>query len=220
MKEIWRTTKISKYYKISNLGRAMSIDRVISYLKQGKVRKLNVKGKILKQKINDKGYCSIQIQDAENKIHKVVLIHRLVAEAFIANPNNEPLVLHLDDNPRNNRYDNLMWGDQQENMRQASERNRIPDNSGRFKKGHKPNRTSFKKGHISKPIFPVGYKAYNVKKLECSNGLIFDSSYRAADWINKTLYNNTHKITSISQNIRACANGRRKTAYTFTWNFI
>lgn len=37
-------------------------------------------------------------------------IHRLVAEAYIPNPNNYPCVLHKDDNPANNHYLNLFWG--------------------------------------------------------------------------------------------------------------
>jgi hypothetical protein len=44
-------------------------------------------------------------------------IHRLVAEAFIPNPNDYPLVRHLDDDPANNCVWNLAWGTQEDNVR-------------------------------------------------------------------------------------------------------
>ena len=46
-------------------------------------------------------------------------IHRLVAEAFIPNPHNYPIVRHLDDDPSNNQVENLAWGTQRDNMRDA-----------------------------------------------------------------------------------------------------
>lgn len=48
-------------------------------------------------------------------ISKNVKIHRLVAEAYIPNPNNLPIVMHLDDNPLNNIVSNLKWGTYKEN---------------------------------------------------------------------------------------------------------
>lgn len=48
-------------------------------------------------------------------ISKNVKIHRLVAEAYIPNPNNLPIVMHLDDNLLNNIVSNLKWGTHKEN---------------------------------------------------------------------------------------------------------
>lgn len=45
-----------------------------------------------------------------------ISIHREVAEAFIPNPNNYPVVRHLDDDPTNNYYKNLAWGTQADNI--------------------------------------------------------------------------------------------------------
>lgn len=66
--------------------------------------------KILSQFKNNKGYYLVNIKD------KKYLIHRLVAEAFLKKPDHCNIVEHLDDNPANNRVDNLMWSTQKINL--------------------------------------------------------------------------------------------------------
>ena len=53
----------------------------------------------------------------KNGSKKQFLIHRLVAEAFIPNPNNYPIINHIDENKRNNKVDNLEWCNQKHNMK-------------------------------------------------------------------------------------------------------
>jgi len=63
-------------------------------------------------------------------------VHRLVAECFIDNPNNFPFVLHLDNNPLNNHKNNLKWGTQSHNIKQAYDQKRIcakGENNGQSK---------------------------------------------------------------------------------------
>lgn len=52
-------------------------------------------------------------------------IHRLVAEAFIPNPNNFPIVRHLYDQPEYNEIEDLAWGTQKDNMRDCIENGRV-----------------------------------------------------------------------------------------------
>lgn len=87
-------------YEISNFGRVRS-----HYGKEPK---------ILKQNDNVGGYPYVNLY--YRGYHKAEMIHRLVAKAFIDNPNNYNLVMHLDDNKKNNYTGNLKWGTQKENL--------------------------------------------------------------------------------------------------------
>lgn len=92
MKEEWRTIEEYPDYEISSFGRVKS-------LKFGKE-------KILKQAIN-KGYFYVGLHK-DNK-RKNYFVHRLVATAFIPNPDNLPIINHKDENPSNNHLSNLEW---------------------------------------------------------------------------------------------------------------
>lgn len=70
------------------------------------------------------GHLDISLRRNGIRIHKY--IHRMVAEAFIPNPHNYPVVRHLDDNPSNNHVDNLAWGTQYDNVQDCIK-------NGRFK---------------------------------------------------------------------------------------
>ena len=75
----------------------------------------NSNGIVLKPyKINSGYYC---IKLWLSNVSKSFLIHRLVAEYFIDNPNNNPNVDHIDSNRLNNHYSNLRWVTQLENIK-------------------------------------------------------------------------------------------------------
>ena len=93
-KEYWKpVVGYEGHYQVSNFGRVKSI-------KFGKER-------ILKPKKNKFGYLCINLY--KNNIKKEYKVHRLVAEAFIDNPDNLPQVNHRDENKLNNNADNLEW---------------------------------------------------------------------------------------------------------------
>lgn len=77
----------------------------------GEVRSLNYNGtrksKVLKQGTDKDGYKRVHLY--KNGKNKNYLVHRLVAQAFLPNPNNYPIINHKDENPSNNYYKNLEW---------------------------------------------------------------------------------------------------------------
>ena len=103
-KEIWKDIKgYEGSYKISDLGRIKSIDRIIKIGKSNIVKK----GVILKQCFDKGGYLQVTLH--KNNIAKTYRVHRLVALNFINNPNNFEFVNHKDENKQNNNINNLEW---------------------------------------------------------------------------------------------------------------
>ena len=91
-------------YEVSNLGNVRSLDRYVNHWQGGKCLK---RGKLLAFGHNKGGYNLVKLCDnGREQTHKV---HRLVAQAFIPNPDNLPWVNHKDENPANNAADNLEW---------------------------------------------------------------------------------------------------------------
>lgn len=104
--EIWKpVVGYEEYYEVSNFGRVRSLDRWVKH--RHKDCKAFKKGKMLNEKDNGHGYKAVHL--TVNRITKDYYIHRLVAMAFLPNPNNLPEVNHKDDNPANNCLDNLEW---------------------------------------------------------------------------------------------------------------
>ena len=88
------------------------------YAISDKAEVMNVQtGNILKPWLNNKGYLCVDLH--KNGIRKHELLHRLLAEAYIPNPNNYPIILHLDNIKTNLSLDNLVWGTYSDNQRQA-----------------------------------------------------------------------------------------------------
>lgn len=105
--EIWKDIEgYEGTHQVSNYGRIRSIDRV-------DCRGNRVRGRILIPQYNKDGYLEIGIK--KNGIRKHYNVHRLVAIAFIDNPNNYPIAGHWDDNRDNNVFTNIYWTTIREN---------------------------------------------------------------------------------------------------------
>lgn len=95
------------YYEVDQFGRVFSVDRVISVNDNGRQYNKPLKAKQMKQTVHTKGYKTVSLtKDGKTK---TVFVHRIVAEAFIPNPNNLPMVNHKDEDKTNNFADNLEW---------------------------------------------------------------------------------------------------------------
>ena len=127
MKEIWKNVEgFEGLYEVSNLGRVKALDRYV--LNNGGLQ--HKKERILKQRINKKKHCTVVLCKDGKTYPK--LVHRLVAIAFIPNPDNKPIIDHIDTDPTNNRVDNLRWVTQQENALNPLTRKHISES----KMGH------------------------------------------------------------------------------------
>lgn len=139
MQEIWKDIEgYEGLYQVSNLGRVKSMERYVinhsgvSYLIHEKIRKATEK----KDKNKKQGYMHIALY--KNNKGKNYYVHRLVAEAFIENPENKKTVNHINGNKHDNRVENLEWLTYSENNVHAIEKGLNGTEQRRNKKGSMP----------------------------------------------------------------------------------
>jgi predicted XRE-type DNA-binding protein len=117
-KEIWKDViGYEGLYQVSNLGRVKSLRKNL----------------IMKLCSANHGYLNVGLN---KNLKKSFYIHRLVAQAFIPNPENKPQVNHKDGNRLNNKVENLEWNTNYENMRHGYDTGLIDnkkENNGRSK---------------------------------------------------------------------------------------
>lgn len=175
-------------YQVSNYGRVKSLER---YVYNSRYGKQHIKEKILKVFKDKGGYLKCAL--CKSGKCKMYFIHRLVAEAFISNPDNLPCVNHKDENKENNYVDNLEWCTIEYNNKYGTGNRR----RGKSNIGTHINHQSLSKsvaqysldGNLIK-IWPsakeiqreLGYKHQNIN-LCCKGGF-----YRKGKWINFNKY--------------------------------
>ena len=115
--EIWKPIKdYEGLYEVSSIGRVRSLGREII---DSKGRKQCFKERILKLQYDRYGYLYVPLRNRDNR--KKFKVHRLVAEAFIPNPDNLPQINHIDGNKDNNKVENLEWCTNKYNVLHAHE---------------------------------------------------------------------------------------------------
>lgn len=191
MQEVWKD--IPNYeglYQVSNLGKIKSLER--------KVKKYNgeriVRERILKQSY-EKKYMHVQLSKNGKTITR--LVHRLVAETFIDNPNNLKEVNHIDANTRNNNVNNLEWCTRYENMQHAKQMGLIKHNSGEKCYWYK----KYGKEHTrSKKIIQLTKQGIKIKEWD-------------------SLADVERELNIKKGNICKCCKGERKTTGGFKWEY-
>lgn len=153
MTEIWKDIKDFPDYKVSNLGNVKSLKRK--------------KERILKQGINNRGYAYVNL--CNNGDVKNIKVHRLVAFAFVLNPNPEEFneINHKDEVKLNNCATNIEWCNRKYNVNYGTRTERFVEH------------TKGKPKHKSKKRNTENYG----KKVECDN-MIFSSIKKCAEYYN------------------------------------
>lgn len=147
-KEIWKDIEgYEGYYQISNLGKIKSLERWVNN-RFGTLSKR--KERILKSKRNKSSRYAYIMLCINNNI-KTCTLHRLLAQHFIPNPHNYPIINHKDHNSFNNSLDNLEWTTQSQNVRHAYE-------AGRCEKLKKKNSELLKIRHQNKDLTLKNYR--------------------------------------------------------------
>jgi uncharacterized protein YaiE (UPF0345 family) len=155
--EIWKDIEgFETLYEVSNYGN-------IKNKTTNKIRKLGV---------HSMGYWHVDLWIKGKQFNKHV--HRLVANAFIPNPDNKPFVNHKDGNKQNNFVDNLEWCTPLENMKHAR-----------------------KNGYFDGKI-PIGSKCFNSKLNEKTALEIYDLAINNIFKVTELakMYNITHSVVS------------------------
>lgn len=180
MQEIWKdVVGYEGLYKVSNLGNVISNRR-------------NYKcGTRYLSSYDKGGYRRVSL--VVNCQKKNLLVHRLVAEAFIPNPENKNAVNHIDGCKTNNCVDNLEWVTNQENTAHAIKIGlRPPDAPYRIRRGADNSR--------SKKVLQYDLDGNLIAEYACSR--------EAAE-----------AIGSIKDSILRCCRGERMTHRGFVWKF-
>ena len=167
---------------------------------------------ILKCSISNGHYACVTLHTDKKHVRREV--HRLVAQAFVPNPNNLPVVMHIDENKYNNVASNLKWGTQEENMNfpnfklkqsQIAKR-RVGERSPFYGKHH----TDETRRKLS--LTHMGKNSINARKVKGTNKnndeVIFDSIADAG-----------RALGILPQNISACCRGVGKTAGGYKWRY-
>ena len=121
--EIWKPiVGWEGLYEVSNLGRVRSLDRDVP-AKIGSTE--TRKGKIKSQQKTRFGYMRVTL--SKDKYRKTYMVHRLVGDAFLPNPDSLPFINHKNETRNDNRAENLEWCTRLYNMNYGNCRQKIKD---------------------------------------------------------------------------------------------
>ncbi len=119
--EIWKDIEgFEGLYQVSNKGRVKSLERELIYING---RRHLYKETILKSIRQNTGYYTVTLH--KDRVANIKFVHRLVAQAFLPNPQSLPQVNHKDEDPSNNKLENLEWCSASYNMNYGTIKQRL-----------------------------------------------------------------------------------------------
>jgi len=186
MEEIWKDIKgYEDIYQVSNLG---NVKRINYFDKQNKDKYKNQEKRLVF--INLNGYYRVVLSKCG--INKNYFVHRLVAQAFIPNPENKPFINHINGTKTDNKVENLEWCTAKENTQHARNTGLFTEEMITRKKG--------KNNWASKKVNQYDLNGKFIRQWECVRDVLREL-----------------KIDNTS--IYKCCKGIRKTAGGFIWKY-
>lgn len=189
MQEEWKSIiGYEGLYEVSNKGNVKSLKRAVSVEKKGNSYNKTIEEKIKVPSIDNKGYLRVGLHNSTGR--KTFMVHRLVASAFIPNPENKPCINHKDENKTNNNVENLEWCTEWENSIYGNRSRKI---------GEKVSQVPHT--WLYRPVLQYSIKGDFIKE--------FKSLKEAANTVGAKGY----------ANIQSCCKGRIKSAMGFIWKY-
>ena len=206
--EVWKDVKnYEGYYIVSSMGKVKSLDRIVL----GKNGVSSFRSGKLKSNVIDRwGYLLVLL--SKNNKQKLCRIHRLVAEAFIPNPENKPHIDHINTDKKDNWVGNLRWCTRSENMNNPLTKEKCREmNKGKHRSEETKKKISESgKGRILSEESKKKIGKGNGKLVYCIElEKIFESTCEAS------------RELGISQSsISLVCRGKRKTAGGYHWEYV
>ena len=197
--EEWRdVVGMEGYYIVSNLSRIATIRTYFEYKRNGKIFRKKMRRHICSTSTAPSTPYE-RMTFVKGGIKSTELVHVVVARAFVPNPNNYPCVDHIDDDPTNNRADNLQWCTHKENN--SKEHHRIASSMSKVGKpayNRQPvvqilGETAIRTLSSMSELESDGYHHTAISR--CCNGLL--PSYKGFRWMYLSDYEN---LVSMSKN--------------------
>lgn len=202
------------YYEVDNLGRVFSVDRIIHVNDNGRIYDKPVHGVVLKQTNHSRGYKTVPL--TKNGKTKQEYVHRIVASAFIPNPDNLPAVNHKDEDKTNNFVENLEWCTVAYNnnyggkTKKQAEKIRGVSHNEAHREKISSSLKQYYKTHISASIGRASEKRKPIFQFDLDGNFIREYS---------SVHEASSGIISRRRNITAVCNGKRKSAYGYIWRW-
>lgn len=189
--EQWRAVKGFEGYAVSSLGRVKSVERIVTSHNQHGTYQKTLKERILKPAKDKDGYLYVVLY--KNGIRKPYLVHRLVALAFIPNPDPDryTIVNHKIEGAEGkltNTVENLEWCD-------------IPYNNAYGTHNERSAKTRTNHPDLSKTVYQFTKDTHELVK----------------EW--QSTMEVERQMGFACSNISMCCNGKKKTAYGFIWTY-
>lgn len=166
----------------------------------------NISKRLLKPKKSKTGYLRVCL--CANGVHKHMAVHRLVALAFIPNPENKPTVNHINEDKTDNRVVNLEWATNREQNIHGTRIQRAMDNTDWKKRTEKMDYNEIAKKHDYANMNSKQYRA--VVQMDKKGNEI--ASYKSISEAARITLSNAGHLCE-------CCNGRRKTCNGYKWKY-